>query len=397
MKHLAQDSVLKVSGGRLLTPRSQFPCVRRRLAVREPDIDLLRRYIDADDADAFAGLVQRYSALVYHTCLRVLADPGRAEDAAQDTFYRLMRDPEKVNYSLPAWLHRVATRCSIDILRSEGARRKRELAYQKRMDARRSSAEPWASVSNQIDEALACLSGSHRSLLVEHFLNGKPQAQLARETGVSKATMSRRTEAALAALRKRLGSVTAGGLAAVLGGLHAQASAGVPATLSVELCKMSLVSGAAVGPAAAGIQIGPATLKHSTAVAVTCTVTAMAVVVLGAMVVLTGGLQPLNAPRGAVAFEGAAEIRAAVVQTPRAGESSEPTGLIYLRRPGASLRSDHILAYMVEGDSVSVVFADSHVRTMPIGLARPLIEKQAGATLGQLSARHQAIGPRSLF
>lgn len=356
------------------------------MPLTEPDLDLLRRYIDADDADAFAGLVRRHTSLVFYTCLRVLGDRERAEDAAQETFHRLMRHPEKVNHSLSAWLHRVATRCSIDILRSDTARRKRELAYQQRIERRRQPAEPWASVSGQIDEALARLNPVQRDLLVEHFLNGKTQAEIARAAGVSKATMSRRTEAALSALRKHMGSATAGGLAAVLSGLQTQAAAGVPATLSTELGKMALVSGAGVAPAGIGVQIGSMTFKLITVVMVGA-VTGVAV--LGLLFIAITALSA-DPPHRSAVLEGAASVEASIANHDDSPPSLDTSNLIYLRSPGESLRSDHVLAYTVEGDRVSVVYADSHVRSMSIDEARPMIEDQAGLTLEQLATRADA-------
>ncbi|MEM1028246.1 MAG: sigma-70 family RNA polymerase sigma factor [Planctomycetota bacterium] len=353
------------------------------MPLAENDLDLLRRFIDGGDADAFAGLVRRHSGLVYHTCLRVLGDRPRAEDATQETFHRLMRNPEKVNHSLAAWLHRVATRCSIDILRSDTARRKRELAYQQRIENRRQPAEPWASVSGHIDEALAKLNPSERELLVEHFLNGKTQAEIARANGVSKATLSRRTQAALNTLRQHLGKTVAGGLAAALTGLSAQASAGVPATLSTELGKMALVSGHTIAPAAIGVQLGSMSFKLIT-VAWIGGLLGTAAIGLLAMAIMSLSADP---PHRSTTLESAAAVQHAVGSTGEAESIPDATDLIYLRPPGESLRSDHVLAYSIEGDTVSVVFADSHVRSMSLELARPMIEEQAGMTLEQLAAQ----------
>lgn len=353
------------------------------MPLTDTDLELLRRYIDGDDADAFAGIVRRHASLVFYTCLRVLGDRERAEDAAQETFHRLMRHPEKVNHSVAAWLHRVATRCSIDILRSDTARRKRELSYQQRLERRRQTAEPWPSVSGQIDEALAKLNPAQRDLLVAHFLEGKTQAELARAVGVSKATMSRRTEAALAALRQRLGRIAAAGLTAALTGLQAQASAAVPVTLSVELNKMAMLSGTAVAPAAVSVQVGTMTCKLST---VATLATVASVLVTGLMTFVLLNLQ-INPPYRSDVREGATAVRAAIAQP---ADQIKPPGsaeLIYLRSPGESLRSDHVLAYTIEDDRVNIVFADSHVRSVSIDEARPMIETQAGVTLEQLAAR----------
>ncbi|MEM9882701.1 MAG: sigma-70 family RNA polymerase sigma factor [Planctomycetota bacterium] len=355
------------------------------------DRDLLRRYVDGDDGDAFAGLVRRHAPLVFHTCLRVLGDRDRAEDAAQETFHRLMRHPEKVNHSLAAWLHRVATRCAIDILRSDTARRRRELVYQQRAERRRAPAEPWPSVSARLDEALARLNPAQRELLVEHFLNGRTQADLARSAGCSKATLSRRMSAAVDAMRERMGlpaaAVGGTGVAALLSGLSTPASAAVPPTLTAELNKMALLGGAQTGPAGAVVQLGPWTFKLASLAAVGG---AGACVSLGLLVYLLA-THPAVSPLGGASRAAVESVQAALAEPAEAEPAADSPGLVYVRRPGESLRSDHVLAYTADGRDVSVVFADSHVRSMDLREARPLIEAQAGLTLEQLAAR---AGPR---
>ncbi|MEM7624050.1 MAG: sigma-70 family RNA polymerase sigma factor [Planctomycetota bacterium] len=349
----------------------------------EADLDLLRRYIDADDAEAFAQLVRRHTSLVYFTCLRVLGDRERAEDAAQETFQRLMRHPEKVSHSLSAWLHRVATRHSIDVLRSDTARRRRERAYQDRLERRRKPAEPWSDVSAQVDEALAKLGDAERAMLVEHFMRGRSQAELAREAGVSKATMCRRMEAALAALRKRMGGTAALGVGTLVGAWTQHASAAAPETLTLELSKMALVSGSGFGATSTA-----ATLKTWPLVALGGTM-GVAAVALIALAVIGLTRQP---PAESEPHKATAAIRAAINEDPEVqppGESGP--GLIYLREPGTSLRSDHVVAYSIEDDTVTLVFGDTHVTTLPIDEARPLIETQAGATLEQLAARSRNV------
>ena len=350
----------------------------------EADLDLLRRYIDADDAEAFAQIVRRYSSLVYYTCLRVLGDRERAEDAAQETFSRLMRNPEKVSHSLSAWLHRVATRHSIDVLRSDSARRRRERAYQDRLERRRTPAEPWADVSAQVDEALSRLGDTQRALLVEHFIRGRTQAELARDAGVSKATMCRRMEAALAALRRRMGCPAAVGTAALVGAWSQHAAAAVPETLALELSKMSLVSGSGFGVTTAGFGGSTYTAWPFVAFGATAGIAAVALVVLAIL-----GLYR-HAPAEGELQTGVSAIRAAVGEAEaNLVEAPVADGLIYLSSPGDSLRSDHIVAFSIQGDQVSMVFGDSHVTTTPIHEARPLIEAQTGATLEQLAARPQ--------
>lgn len=93
--------------------------------IAQPDADLLRRFADGDE-DAFTEIVNRYAGLVFSICNRVLGDRARAEDVAQETFFRLLSNRTSVSQSLGGWLHRAATRLAVDALRSETARRRRE-------------------------------------------------------------------------------------------------------------------------------------------------------------------------------------------------------------------------------------------------------------------------------
>jgi hypothetical protein len=84
-------------------------------------------------------------------------------------------------------------------------------------------------------------------LLVRHFLQGTPQADLAAEAGVSAATMSRRVKHAIALLRESLSHKGVNVAPSVLLMLCARYSihAPPPPVLLAELGKMAMVSGAA--------------------------------------------------------------------------------------------------------------------------------------------------------
>jgi RNA polymerase sigma factor (sigma-70 family) len=171
------------------------------ITTAEPDFLLLERFKQTRDPEAFREIVRRYTGAVFATCFRILHDPGTAEDAAQETFFRLMTRPQKVTASLGGWLHRAAARLALDIRRSDGSRRRREIAYSLPEPA---EASDWAEVAPKLDEALAALPEAQRELLVRHFLRGEPQADLATEMQTSAATLSRRMKAAIDALREEL-------------------------------------------------------------------------------------------------------------------------------------------------------------------------------------------------
>ena len=61
--------------------------------VPSADDDLLLDRVRAGDQQAMAQIFDRYSRMVYSVALRVLADPGHAEDVLQDVFFKVWREP----------------------------------------------------------------------------------------------------------------------------------------------------------------------------------------------------------------------------------------------------------------------------------------------------------------
>ena len=86
------------------------------------DAELLGEYRARRSGRAFNELVARHGAMVFRTCARILRDAHAAEDATQGVFIALARQPDAVRGALPGWLHEVARRTSLKILR---ARRRR--------------------------------------------------------------------------------------------------------------------------------------------------------------------------------------------------------------------------------------------------------------------------------
>ena len=208
------------------------------MATADPDLVLLERFRASGDPDAFREIVQRYAGAVYATCHRILRDPGSAEDAAQETFFRLMTRPHRVSASVGGWLHRAATRLALDIRRSETSRRRREAEYETLQSL---EATTWAEVVPKLDTALAALPEGQRDLLVRHFLRGQSQVELAAEANTSPATMSRRMKDAVDSLRDELvhrGQAIAPIVLFKL--LSLNGVCGAPAGLKVALGKMTL-------------------------------------------------------------------------------------------------------------------------------------------------------------
>ncbi len=90
------------------------------------DIALWERWRSARDADALAEIVSRYSGMVFSTCRRVLGNAADAEDVTQECFLELTRATAVIRSSMGAWLHALAFHRSIDFLKTNTRRRRRE-------------------------------------------------------------------------------------------------------------------------------------------------------------------------------------------------------------------------------------------------------------------------------
>jgi len=93
---------------------------RRGADDRAAGDELLLTCAKDGDQQAMTELFDRYSGLVYSVALRVLNDPGQAEDVMQEIFFQVWRNPNAFvagRGSLGAWLAVMARNRAIDSLR----------------------------------------------------------------------------------------------------------------------------------------------------------------------------------------------------------------------------------------------------------------------------------------
>jgi RNA polymerase sigma-70 factor (ECF subfamily) len=89
--------------------------VSRPVAADSTDHQLLNRFLDFREEDAFAALVRRHGSMVMGVCLRLLNHRQDAEDAFQATFLMLVRKGNTIRQgdALAGWLYRVAFRIAL--------------------------------------------------------------------------------------------------------------------------------------------------------------------------------------------------------------------------------------------------------------------------------------------
>ena len=248
------------------------------------DTILLQRFRKGTDAEAFSQIVNLYAGIVYGACSRIIRDKDQARDVAQDTFFQLFRNASQVSGSLAGWLHTVATRKAIDIVRQDSARKAHHLEYSK---SKLQQAENWDEISPYIDEALTQIDDQLRQILVKHFLEGLTMKETAEKMDISQATISRKVQAGLnevrAILKKRGILVAAISLSALLTQNAAHAA---PAALITQLGKMSIAAGATAAAAS--------TAKAATAATVLTTIKAKVVTAVAVAAIGTGAVVTYN-------------------------------------------------------------------------------------------------------
>jgi RNA polymerase sigma factor (sigma-70 family) len=170
------------------------------------DAELLRRFTHEGDADAFALLLERYAALVWGVCRRIVPRASDCEDAFQATFVALVRRPEAVdpNQALGAWLHTIAVRVARRTL--ERSRRQQPLPV---VPERATAGDVADDVSSSellrmVDEEIERLPITVRTPLILCCLEGRTRDEAAETLGCSVAAVKSRLERGRNLLRRRL-------------------------------------------------------------------------------------------------------------------------------------------------------------------------------------------------
>jgi len=159
----------------------------------------------AGDLDAMDLLYRRYSTLAYSLALRILGDPGRAEDAVQDAFVRVWTRAASFDASrgsLRTWVLTVVRNRAVDYHRGAPARQRDELELRVEVPATGAGSDPWREVSESLErsavrEALSSLPSEQRQMIELAYYGGYTQSEIAQLADVPLGTVKSRTRLAL--------------------------------------------------------------------------------------------------------------------------------------------------------------------------------------------------------
>ncbi|MEV6069712.1 sigma-70 family RNA polymerase sigma factor [Nocardia sp. NPDC052001] len=181
-------------------------------AAESLELAALLQRCGQSDEPAFAELYDRTCARVFGLVLRVLHDPGYAEETTQEVYLQIWRtaanfDPAKG--SAVTWLMTLAHRRAVDRVRAEQAHAQREVAY------------GTSTLGNEFDEVteevgrrleqqavlqgLATLTETQREAISLAYFGGRTYAEVAAYLGVGLPTVKSRIRDGLTRLKKSLG------------------------------------------------------------------------------------------------------------------------------------------------------------------------------------------------
>jgi RNA polymerase sigma factor (sigma-70 family) len=140
---------------------------------------------------------RRYGAMVYRRCHALLRDAQLAEDVMQDVFVKLCTHEESLeNQGLSSLLYRIATRESLNAIRSRKRRRDGAVAPLVEQLASFDDDEGRTVARQLLDRLFGAEKESSRVIALLHLHDGFTLEQVAAQTGLS-----------VSGVRKRLRSI----------------------------------------------------------------------------------------------------------------------------------------------------------------------------------------------
>ena len=166
-------------------------------------MELLERFA-LGDLEAFETLFLQFQGEVYRWIVRIVRDPGAAEDLTVETFWRIYRARARFNPAreFGAWARRIATNAAIDYLTS--IRRETGLLENEPQGPPPPDSAAQRDIRDAIQRAFRQLPPKLRAVATLALIEETPYAAIAEALGISVAAVKTREFRAVRLLRKKL-------------------------------------------------------------------------------------------------------------------------------------------------------------------------------------------------
>ena len=167
--------------------------------------------------DALAEVYRRHAGAVFALARRLLADRTLAEEIVQEVFLRLWNNPDRFDPDRGSLRSYLLAQChgrSVDLIRSESSRRRREekeltLAAEAGYDVEH---EVWdMAVADRVKVTLQSLPEGEREAILLAYFGGHTYREVADLLGTPEGTVKSRIRSGLKKMRGELAGVGIGG------------------------------------------------------------------------------------------------------------------------------------------------------------------------------------------
>ncbi|MGA9671560.1 MAG: sigma-70 family RNA polymerase sigma factor [Terracidiphilus sp.] len=181
----------------------------KREKVDPMDDAALLEAVAEGSQDAMAAVFDRYSRIVYCIALRVLREPGLAEDVMQEVLLQIWKRPQSFvaqRGNLASWLSVVTRNRAIDVLRKRSPIDQLapldEMQLPDPRDMTQASEQGW--LMDKVRTALETLPAEQQGPLELAYFQGLSHTEIAEKTGSPLGTVKTRIRAGLLTIRKAM-------------------------------------------------------------------------------------------------------------------------------------------------------------------------------------------------
>jgi RNA polymerase sigma-70 factor (ECF subfamily) len=163
--------------------------------------------IAAGDESALGELYDRFGVAAYRFALRIVRDPGFAEDVVQDAFLSAWRSASRFDVrrgTVRGWLLLIVHRRAVDLVQREERERRQRLEPLAEPIASAAESAALLDDRSRVQEALRVLPEAERTALKLAYYGGLSQRQIANRLRVPLGTVKSRMFHGLRRLRAAL-------------------------------------------------------------------------------------------------------------------------------------------------------------------------------------------------